>query len=143
MKSYIIPISQGVTRSSEKNDCVVRAIANCTGKTYDEVHSLVAKHGRKEGKGTYWDTSLAVMRELGFKCMVFGNTKCASYFSRQLKVFRQESLTLGKAVKQFNQGNYVVFVPGHAVAMQDGKLVDSDYNSTRKQVSAIWYNPND
>lgn len=142
MKSYIIPVDSGVTRSGEKNDCVVRAIANCTGKHYDEVHSLVAKHGRKEGKGTYWNTTLAVMQELGFRGMVFGNTKCASYFSKSLGVLKQESLTLGKAVKHFNEGKYVVFVPGHAIAMQDGRLIDSCYNSTRKQVAVIWYDPN-
>lgn len=141
MTSYIVPVSQGVTRSGEKNDCVVRAIANCTGKHYDEVHSLVAKHGRKEGKGTYWNTTLAVMQELGFRGMVFGNTQCASYFSRHLGVFKQKSLTLGKAVKQFNEGKYVVFVPGHAIAMQDGRLIDACYNSTRKQVAVIWYDP--
>lgn len=142
MASYIIPVSQGVTRSGEKNDCVVRAIANCTGKHYDEVHSLVAKHGRKEGKGTYWNTALAVMKELDFKCMVFGNTICANYFSKHLAVFKQKSLTLGKAVKQFDKGKYVVFVQGHAIAMQDGRLIDSDYNSTRKQVAVIWHDPN-
>lgn len=141
MKSYIVPVSQGVTRSGEKNDCVVRAIANCTGKHYDEVHNLVAKHGRKEGKGTYWNTTLAVMQELGFRCMVFGNTNCANFFSRNLGVVKQKSLTLAKAVKQFDKGKHVVFVPGHAIAMQDGELIDACYNSTRKQVAVIWYDP--
>lgn len=36
----------------ENNDCAVRAIAIVTGRSYDHVHNVLAKMGRKRHRGT-------------------------------------------------------------------------------------------
>lgn len=51
----------------ETNDCVVIAVSLITGLSYKEVHSMLAKHGRKPKRGTnslIWSEAL---KELGYE----------------------------------------------------------------------------
>ena len=98
-KTYITPIATGATNLQESKDCVIRAITNVTGVSYDEVHSFLAASGRKQGKGT-----------------------------------DVESMTV--ACKHF--GRFIVVIRGHAVAMIDGKLIDTHHNPKQAQVVALF-----
>lgn len=51
----------------ERNDCSVKAISLACGVPYAEVHALMKKIGRKEGKGTPLIASERAIKELGFK----------------------------------------------------------------------------
>lgn len=44
MTKYITPISTGFSKEGIKNDCVIRAITNATGRTYEEVEAWALKH---------------------------------------------------------------------------------------------------
>jgi len=51
---HIIGYNESKTAQSEKNDCVVRAIASTFGLEYDVAHKFVAtEFGRQTGKGTF------------------------------------------------------------------------------------------
>lgn len=51
----------------ERNDCMVKALTILTGLPYATVHAALTAAGRKQGEGTYWDTTFAAVDALGFK----------------------------------------------------------------------------
>ena len=51
----------------DRNDCAVRAISLACDVPYAEVHALLKKLGRKEGKGTPLIASERAIMELGFR----------------------------------------------------------------------------
>ncbi len=137
---FIPSVSSGVFNANERNDCVVRAITNVSGKPYDEVHTLLKKHGREDRKGTSWPVTLKVMQELGYSGCAVGNSRSAVWFEQHGKVNRHEqNVTLSKVIKDLPAGKYVVYVTGHATALIDGKIIDTFDNKAKKQVSAVFW----
>lgn len=145
-KSYITPIATGATNLQESKDCVIRAITNATGVSYDAVHSFLAASGRKHGKGTNVESMVAACKHFGLTFVgTFGKTSsarsCAYFGNRQYKylhVTRNESITLGKLIASLPFGRFVVVIRGHAVAMIDGKLIDTHHNPKQAQVVALF-----
>ena len=141
----VIPSSSsGVYREGEKSDCVVRAITNVSGKSYDEVHTLVKKHGRKDQKGTYWNTSVDVMKELGYACVTFGKGYAAKYFEFHMngnRLPKEPRKTLKKVLYDLPKGKYVVYYRGHATSIVDGGIVDLFDNKGNREVVALFYDP--
>ena len=145
-KTYITPIATGATNPQESKDCVIRAITNATGVSYDEVRDFLAASGRKQGKGTDVDSMTAACKHFGLKFIgTFGKTSsarsCAYFGNRQYKylhVTRNESITLGKLIASLPFGRFVVVIRGHAVAMIDGKLIDTHHNPKQAQVVALF-----
>lgn len=138
--SKIVPVATGVTKDGERNDCVVRAITNVSGQQYDTVHSLLKKHGRKDCKGTYWNTTESVMTELGYECLYMGTNKMALWYGKAKgKAYESKSVSLGKLVKDLPKGKYVVYIRGHATALVDGQLIDTFPNNANSRVMAIFY----
>ena len=145
-KTYITPIATGATNLQESKDCVIRAITNVTGVSYDEVRAFLAASGRKQGKGTDVESMTAACKHFGLKFIgTFGKTSSArscSYFgNRQYKylhVTRNESITLSKLIASLPFGRFIVVIRGHAVAMIDGKLIDTHANPKQAQVVALF-----
>lgn len=139
---YIISSATGATMQGERNDCVVRAISNATGKDYSEVHAVLKKHGRKDRKGTQWHTSIAAMKELGMEGVAIGNGQSAKFMARQGKMERHEKgVTLGKLLKDLPRGRFVVYIRGHALAVVNGEIIDTGLNKVNSRVNVVWYNP--
>jgi hypothetical protein len=136
-KRVIPAASTGVTKQGEHNDCAVRAIANVTGKSYDEVHAVLKKHGRKDRHGTYYPTSLAAMQELGF----IGIPMQRDWWGLHLKAPIAGKKTLNQVVQDLPIGKFVVYVRGHATALVNGKIIDTFDQSKQKPVKVIWYSP--
>ena len=145
-KTYIKPASSGATKNGESNDCTVRAMTNSSGIDYEIVHALLKKNGRKDNKGVRYDVIMPSMKELGFEFVgVFGKTiaaKCglahAAKYYDVVEGSQNKPITLGNLVKSLPFGKFVVIIKGHAVALIDGKLIDTFNNSSQSQVAMLF-----
>jgi mannose-6-phosphate isomerase class I len=88
---------------NESNDCSVRAVANASGKSYEECHTIMKALGRKDGQ--FMD-----MRMCAAGAMKAGG-----------QLFIVESLN----DHRLKQGKYVVFLPQHCFALINGEVVDT------------------
>jgi hypothetical protein len=129
-------------RSSESNDCAVRAVAASTGYSYDDCHAFLALHGRKPRRGT--STALILNErkaegqfpELGF-CVthVGGQFPPATVRDNGDKLsdggtwFRG---TLRSFCRRFPTGSYLVCVSQHALAVKDGIILDHTFSDLRR-----------
>lgn len=134
----------GATKQGERNDCVVRAISNVSGKYYDEIHAVLKKHGRKDCRGTYWETSEKALRSLGYKAVYIGTSRAAKYYGMyRSQPYESKNKTLQTLVNDLPRGKFVVFIRGHATALIDGKIVDTFDNKASARVMAIYYHPDE
>lgn len=133
----------GATKEGEHRDCVVRALTNVSGKSYDEIHALLKKHGRKDRCGTYWEVSDKAMQELGYESVYMGTSRAARWYGKSKGLpYERTNKTLQTLVKELPRGKFVVFIRGHATALLDGKIVDTFDNKANARVIAIFYDPN-
>ena len=145
-KSYIKSAAYGATKHGESSDCTVRSMTNSSGIEYDLVHAVLKKHGRKENKGVRYDVILPSMNELGFEFVgVFGKTRAAKfgleYAAKYYDIVegsQNNPITLGNLVKSLPFGKFVVIIKGHAVALVNGKLIDTFDNSSQSQVAMLF-----
>ena len=130
---------------SERNDCAVKAVALATGVPYKEVHSLMARYGRKHRCGTKMSTTKAVLKQLGIEFseddfeypVYYRNKKFDIGAGCTTTVRTQHSYstkTIHKALPK--RGRYLVFSRSHMSAFVNGKLEDWAENR-RKIVVAV------
>ena len=127
----------------ERNDCVVRAIANACDVNYDQAHKYcVETFDRKKGKGTQLFTTLLKTNTE----MVFDNVGQLSLFEDGVKrtvkhlgdmpklggklknpkyKHKPVAYTVKEFAQRFNKGNYIISVAKHALAIKDGVVVDN------------------
>ena len=123
----------------EKNDCTVRALANAGGIDYADAHVLLKKHGRKNHCGAKFGTMHKAYTEAGFVVdSVHGTTGQARYVARITKRESQEGITLAKILPKLAFGEYIVNTTGHAVAVVNGKIIDTFDNPAGKRVVAVF-----
>ena len=101
------------SKMGERNDCVVIALSITSGKSYEEIHEILKKYGRKDRRGTYFGTIRKAVLEVNPNAVFDQVTKPGGgkYTSR----------TIGKVL---TEGNYIVFTRGHAAALVDGVIED-------------------
>ena len=142
LKKYIPSAAIGATRAGEHNDCMVRAVTNVTGKSYDEVHAIMKKFGRKDRCGTPWYVCAAVMNHLGFEGIAIGKNRTASYMKRVHGMqHEQKGVTLKRLTQDLPRGKFVVIVRGHATALVNGNIIDTFDNNGNRDVAVLWYHP--
>lgn len=123
----------------EKNDCTVRALANAGGIDYADAHVLLKKHGRKNQCGAMFSTMNKAYTEAGFVLnSIHGTTGQARFVARTTKREASEGITLGKLLPKLGFGEYIVNVTGHAVAVVNGKIIDTFDNPAGKRVVAVF-----
>lgn len=123
----------------EKNDCTVRALANAGEIDYSVAHNLLSKHGRKKYCGAKFTTMHAAYTEAGFVLnSVHGTTGQARFVARITQREAEDGVTLGKILPKLAFGEYIVNVTGHAVAVVNGKLIDTFDNPAGKRVVAVF-----
>ncbi len=127
----------------EKNDCVVRAIANACDVNYEQAHKYcVETFDRKKGKGTQLFTTLLKTNTE----MVFDNVGQLNLFQDGVKrtvkhigdmpklggklknpkyKHKPVAYTVKEFAQRFNKGNYIISVAKHALAIKDGVVVDN------------------
>ena len=128
---------------TEKNDCVVRAIANACDVNYEQAHQYcINTFDRKKGKGTQLFTTLLKTNTE----MVFDNVGQLNLFEDGVKrtvkhigdmpklggklrnpkyKHKPVAYTVKEFARQYNKGNYILAVAKHALAIKDGVIVDN------------------
>ena len=123
----------------ERNDCTVRALASAGAMHYDKAHELLKKYGRKDRFGANFNTMHKAYREAGFALdSVHGSTLSAKYVARITQLQASTGTTLANILPKLAFGQYIVNVTGHAVAVVNGKLIDTFDNPAGKRVIAVF-----
>ena len=141
---YVVAQGSNVAKM-EKNDCVVRALANACDVTYDAAHAVVKEvFGRKQGRGVQMFNF--IMKQV--KSIKFDHIGQLSLFDSNDVVVRnvqhlgdapkfggelinkkykhkKVAYTVKAFAQRFNKGNYIVAVKGHALAIKNGVVVDN------------------
>lgn len=111
---------------TDDNDCVVKAMAIVSGKSYEECWKACRKKGRKHGKGFYTGVAEQILRDWGFIT----------------QVVRTGAKTLKSLPKL--EGRYLIqnggYTNSHLSAMVDGQIEDwADGRRKRvKMVIKVW-----
>lgn len=111
----------GQTTMNENNDCMVRALANALDKPYYEIHSALAKMGRRRGRGTKWPVCVKAMLAYG--------VGIASPRGRRI--------THARFIATHPKGKFIAISRSHAWAIKDGVVFDSWRPGPRKQIRCI------
>jgi hypothetical protein len=137
---YIKSDSRGATAGGlEHNDCTVRALANASAMPYEDAHVLLKKYGRKNRCGAKFSTMHSAYKEAGFVLdSVHGTNIQSRYVARITKREAEAGITLGKILPKLSFGEYIVNVNGHALAVVNGKVIDTFDNSSSKRVVAVF-----
>ena len=147
------------TARNEKNDCVVRAVANACDVNYDQAHKYVTDtFGRKKGQGTQLFTLLLKTN----KEMVFDEVGQLDMFNegitRKIKPLgkgpkqggdmvnpkykhKPVAFTVKAFAQRFNKGNFILAVNKHALAIKNGVVVDNgnyQYDGYRRVVEGAY-----
>lgn len=132
-------VTRGATSAGETRDCTVRALSNAAAIHYDNAHALLKKHGRKDRRGAYFGTMLKAYTEAGFVLdSVHGTTISARCAARIAQHQAQDGVTLAKLLPKLAFGEYIVNTTGHAVAVVNGKIIDTFDNPAGKRVIAVF-----
>lgn len=132
-------VTRGATSAGETRDCTVRALSNASEMPYDQAHALLKKHGRKDRRGAFFSTMLKAYNEAGFVLdSVHGTTHSARYAALISKRKAQEGITLANILPKLAFGEYIVNTTGHAVAVVNGKIIDTFDNPAGKRVVAVF-----
>jgi hypothetical protein len=123
---------------SEKNDCVVRAIASASGWEYNKAHYFVSKwFNRQPKKGTYFfNIGMTKIENTGKRL----NRKKVTTISKGEMKNGKSKMTIGAFASLYNKGSYIVTVKGHAFTIKDGSVIGNidDAVKTRKILKGAW-----
>lgn len=146
----------------EKNDCVVRALANAFEINYNMAHVFVSKRfDRKKGKGTNGFNH--ILKGLSKKSINFKPSGQLNLFEQDNKSFNIEHIgdqpklggnlinrkyrhkkvayTVKAFAQKFNKGTYIILVHKHAFTIKDGVLIDNgsyQFNGYRRVVESAF-----
>ena len=138
------------TARNEKNDCVVRAVANSFGISYDQAHKFVAdEFKRVKGNATYYtNAKMKKLTQNGYNGLIeFEPQGQLDLFDNDVKRVDVSHLgdepkrggklinkkykhkpvpyTVKTFAQEYNVGNYFVLVNKHALAINNGVIVDN------------------
>ena len=125
---------------SERNDCVVRAIASAYDIEYNKAHQWVSdKFKRQFRKGTFG-------LPIGMDRMSTDNTrmnykKTKTIDPKYLTTNNGKSkMTVGTFVKEYDKGTYIIRVARHAFTIKDGSVIGNPEDATklRKIIKNCW-----
>lgn len=102
--------SEVSNRMGEHRDCAVKAISIATGTDYATVHAMLKAAGRRNRCGTYRFQTDKVIKELGFRQVNVTSQVCGR--------------TVRTVAGELRNGNYLVFVSGHVLAVKEGVVED-------------------
>jgi hypothetical protein len=108
--------------NKDSNNCTVLALAATTGVSYDEAFSVAQKvWSRKPKKGVRTST-LDNYFSLKLGAKKVDTKKVYHVKNRNENVVCK--MTVSTFAKEYPTGNYYVLVSGHALAINDGKILD-------------------
>lgn len=153
MSKQFFPISRGAIALTqgilEKNNCVVRALANCADLDYAYADRLCRDYGRKIRHGMHAKDFIPMFFEHGGakKMEVFGNQRNALYLksSSDTKDFvtdiHESRMTVNQMMKnsKYSVGVYAVLIYGHIFTLRNGAIYDLSPIGGKNQVFAVFH----
>lgn len=125
----------------DRNDCAIRAIANVkTGKGYVLLREQMMELGRKANRATPWSVLDKLYQQEGaISILLWGSAgkKMKRYITNG--TFVDEGITLRRFVDTHQKGRHIVIVRGHALALVNGKIIDTVYTKAGSRVIASYY----
>lgn len=133
----------GEKKKGENKDCAVRALMTVTGISYQEAHSLLAKHcGRKDKKGTNTNRLIALLDNIRvIKTLGFTATRVHSSHREVNPLGRRRQMgtvTLRSFIQANPKGTFFVLKRSHAFAVVDGVVIDTWEPGGRCKVTYAW-----
>ena len=142
MQKTIWPACAGESSQQEASDCTVRALANAAPMPYADAHALLSKHGRKFRHGATFTVYHAAYLEAGLTLHgIFGETRRAVFAGRHCGQTRMAGITLGRLLPRLRTGRWIVLITGHALAVVDGKVIDSGGSRAGSHVFSLYRAP--
>ena len=132
--------SDSALAKSERNDCVVRAIASAYDIEYNKAHQWVSdKFKRQFRKGTF---GLPIgMDKMSTNNTRFNYKKTKTIDPKYLTTNNGKSkMTVGTFVKEYDKGTYIIRVARHAFTIKDGSVIGNPEDATklRKIIKNCW-----
>ena len=142
-RTYIHPVSSGTTdpTSEDRNDCGLRAYCNVTGKSFKDAQIIFAKQGRKYKRGTPVLMLNKIMQNAGFKPKLMGSVGAVKYmeaFSELKSTGPSRTIKSLLNDKEYQQGKHVFCIKDHALAVVDGKVLDTFSSSASARVYVVY-----
>lgn len=103
----------------DANFCAPLAISVATGRKFGKVRSVLARLGRKHGRGTEMAITARALNVLGY-ALVFDAESTRRLFDK----------TVPKATAHLHSGIYLVLVNRHILCVRDG--ICHDWTATRR-----------
>jgi len=133
---------------SEKNDCVVRAIASASDMDYDSAHQFVKEtFKRKNGEGTFLlGTCMNLLSKNGKQIngkdvqIISEEHNAMLYYVVVKGVKKLRATTTSSFIKKYPVGSYMVVVKGHSFTIKDGVIIGNvdDGKKMKKHIIGAW-----
>jgi hypothetical protein len=115
---------------AEDNDCVVCAVASVTDILYSEVHGWMKANGRRDKKGVNTYRMFGLWKKALGHCFTYMEIKPLPGY---------KTTTLRRFALTHPKGKYLVTIPGHAICVIDGIVVESNRRARlRSPVRNVW-----
>lgn len=118
----------------ETNDCVVTAIAEAFGSSYQQAHGFVKKEfGRKDKKATP-NTEQTINGLIAANRSFMGKkfAKLDKKHYRTNWAGTERKMTLEVFQRTHRKGTYLILVRKHALVVKDGVIIDHTYKPLRR-----------
>jgi len=140
---HIIGYNESATAKSERNDCVVRAVASTFNLKYDTAHKFVAdEFGRQPRKGTFGTAIKLSNRDniLGIKYKLIPKLNLLYPGSdiHQKKGKEPVNIPLRLFLERFPKGKYFVLVKRHAFSVIDGVVIGNKNDGDRLKAKILF-----
>jgi len=140
---HIIGYNESVIAKSEKNDCVVRAVASTFNLKYDMAHKFIAdEFGRQPRKGTFGTAIKLSNRDniLGVKYKIIPkqDLKYPGSDIHQKKGKEPVNIPLRLFLERFPKGKYLVIKKGHAFSIIDGVVIGNSNDGDRLKTKILF-----
>jgi hypothetical protein len=120
--NQVIKQGAAIQLNKDTNNCTVLALAATTGVSYDEAYNIAKNIWlRKSKKGVRTNTLNSYFTNDLYAKKI--DTKKVYHIKHSNKDVVCK-MTVGTFAKEYPKGNYYVLVSGHALAINDGKILD-------------------
>jgi hypothetical protein len=125
-KGRFIFYNENPKGSLSADDCVIRAIAKATGKTWDETyHELCLVGFSIKDVPSADSTFKQYLKQEGYQ------------MEKQPRKSDNTKYTAEQFAKKYNEGIYIISLANHLSMVQDGKIYDT-WNCSNKCVGNYW-----
>lgn len=125
-------------RERKVGDCVIRAIACATGKSWEEVYTALCEIGLEikdvpTDKATY----ALYLERIGWAKMKMPKKQVWGEDNFGGEVLKNKRITVAEFAEINNKGRYVVDMANHLTAVEDGTIIDL-WNCGHKSIGNWW-----